>query len=169
MIAADGRETQTLSGGVAGIGPLPAFELPAAGGGRVRSWDFKGRTALVVWLAGAGVSDAALGEVADREPEIRQEGAELVIILQAPLDKAEGLRERARLRGPILADPDGRIHARFEAEQPTLLVADRDGTIYWRAPVDGERPDLDEALSWLEYINILEPECGSCVPAWPVA
>ena len=28
--------------------------------------------------------------------------------------------------------------------------------------------DLTEALSWLAYLNILEPECGTCVPAWPL-
>src|SRR5205823_6412343 len=38
--------------GVAGLGQLPAFELPAASGGRVRSWDYKSRRHLVLWLAG---------------------------------------------------------------------------------------------------------------------
>jgi hypothetical protein len=55
------------------------------------------------------------------------------------------------------------------AERPTLLVTDRHGTVYWREVVAGSRPNIDEALSWLAYINILEPECGTCVPAWPVA
>ena len=48
-----------------------------------------------------------------------------------------------------------------------MLVANRNGTIYWRAQVGEAGPDLDEALSWLAYSNILEPECGSGVPARP--
>jgi hypothetical protein len=23
-------------------------------------------------------------------------------------------------------------------------------------------------VAWLRYLNILEPECGTCVPAWPL-
>ena len=60
-----------------------------------------------------------------------------------------------------LSQPTGAAH------EPTLIVADRNGTFYWRAPDEAGRPDLDEALSWLQYLNILEPECGTCVPAWP--
>ncbi len=56
---------------------------------------------------------------------------------------------------------------RIGAHAPTLLVADRNGTVYYRAPVVEGRPELDEEQSWLGYLNILEPECGTCVPAWP--
>ncbi len=77
------------------------------------------------------------------------------------------VRARARLHGPILLDTDGRVHMLLGAEQPTVLVTDRHGTAYWRAIIADDIPDIDEALSWLAYINILEPECGTCVPAWP--
>jgi hypothetical protein len=49
-----------------------------------------------------------------------------------------------------------------------LLVVHRTGTIYWRSPIRTDELDLDEALPWLGYLNVLEPECGTCVPAWPV-
>jgi peroxiredoxin len=153
--------------GVAGLGQLPAFELPAAGGGRVRSWDYKSRRHLVLWLAGPAPDRRALAEVAAREPEVQAEGAVLLVVLAASRERAEQIRSESGLRGPVLADGDGRVHARLEAHEPTLVVADRNGTIYWRAPVEAGRPDLDEALSWLQYLNILEPECGTCVPAWP--
>jgi hypothetical protein len=81
------------------------------------------------------------------------------------------IRSQAGLRGPDLADSDGRVHARLEVEHPSLIVADRNGTIYWRywrAPVAAGQPAFDEAVSWLRYLNILEPECGTCVPAWPL-
>jgi hypothetical protein len=33
-----------VSGGIGGIGLLPAFALPGVDGRRVRSWDYKGRS-----------------------------------------------------------------------------------------------------------------------------
>jgi hypothetical protein len=99
---------------------------------------------------------------------VQAEGAALLVVLRAPRAQAAQIRSQAGLRGPVLADSDGRVHARLEAEHPTLIVADRNGTIYWRAPVEAGRPDFDEAVSWLRYLNILEPECGTCVPAWPL-
>ena len=153
--------------GVAGLGQLPTFELPAAGGGQVRSWDYRSRRHLVLWLAGPTPDRRALAEVAAREPEVQAEGAVLLVVLAAPRERAEQIRSESGLRGPVLADADGRVHARLTAHEPTLVVADRNGTIYWRAPVEASRPDLGDALSWLQYLNILEPECGTCVPAWP--
>jgi peroxiredoxin len=153
--------------GVAGLGQLPTFELPAAGGGQVRSWDYKSRRHLVLWLAGPAPDRRVLAEVAAREPEMQAEGAVLLVVLAAPQERAEQIRSESGLRAPVLADGDGRIHARLEAHEPTLVVADRNGTIYGRTPVEAGRPDLDEAFSWLQYLNILEPECGTCVPAWP--
>jgi peroxiredoxin len=156
-----------ISRGVAGLGPLPAFELPAAGGDQVRSWDYRGRRHVVLWLAGACPDGHALMGAAAREAEVQAEGAVLVVVLRGSAERADEVRAMAGLRGPVLADADGAVHARIGADEPTLLVADRSGTVYWRAPVVDGRPDLDEALSWLGYLNILEPECGTCEPAWP--
>jgi hypothetical protein len=47
-------------------------------------------------------------------------------------------------------------------------VTNRNGTIFWRAGLEDARAGFEKAHSWLEYLNILEPECGTCVPAWPV-
>jgi peroxiredoxin len=155
------------SGGVSGFGSVPAFELPAAGGGSVRSWDYRGRRHLVIWLAGRAPDRHAREQLAAREAEIRAEGAELLVVLLGSIRQAERIGAEAGLRGPVLADADGRVHERLGALRPTLLVTDRNGAIYWRAPVPAGAPDIDEALSWLGYLNILEPECGTCVPAWP--
>ena len=157
-----------LSRGVAGLGTLPSFALPKAGGGEVRSWDYKSRQPLVLWLTGPEVSRQALEEAVAHEPALQDEGAELLIVVRGPLEQAEQVQAEAGLQGPVLADIDGHVYARLEAHQPTLFVVDRSGTIAWRAPADGDRPDFTEALSWLAYLNILEPECGTCVPAWPV-
>jgi hypothetical protein len=155
------------SGGVVGLRQLPAFELPAAGGGRVRSWDYRGRRHLVLWLVGDRPDRDGLARAAARESAIRADGAELLVIASMPREQAAEIRAGAGFRGPVLADSEGHVHARLGAREPMLLVADRNCTVYWRAPLAGGEPDLDEALSWLGYLNILEPECGTCVPAWP--
>jgi peroxiredoxin len=162
------KTSGAVSGGVAGIGQVPAFELPAAGGGQVRSWEYKSRRHLVLWLAGAAPDRRALAEAAAREPQVQAEGAVLLVVLCGGREQAEQIRTQAGLRGPVLADSEGRVHARLGAQRPTLVVADRNGTVYWRAPVEAGQPDLDEAVSWLRYLDILEPECGTCVPAWPL-
>lgn len=161
--ASDAAESR----GLAGLGQVPPFDLPAAGGGRVRSWDYKGRRHLVLWLAGAATDQRALATAARREPAIQAEGAALLVILQTSCERADQARAGAGLHGPVLADQDGRVHARLAAHQPYLVVADRNGSMYWRAPGMSGQPGVDEAISWLQYLNILEPECGTCVPAWP--
>jgi hypothetical protein len=161
------RTALGTSRGLVGLGQLPAFELPAAGGGRVRSWDYHGRRHLVVWLAGHRPARHQLAEAAGRASALQAEGAELLFVVRGPSEQAEQLRAEAGLRGPVLADTDGRLHVRLDARVPTILVAERNATLYWRAPVREGRGELDEALSWLAYLNILEPECGTCVPAWP--
>ena len=71
--------------------------------------------------------------------------------------------------GRGLVDAAGRVHERLGAAEPELLVVDRDGTIYWPARPDEAPAErlLGEAIGWLKYMNILEHECGTCVPAWP--
>jgi hypothetical protein len=155
-----------VSAGVAGLGQLPTFSLPAAGGGTVNTWDYRSRRNLVVWLAGDSPTAIALQEAVDREIAFSEERAVLVTILQADLNAAESLK-RAGLRGPVLADPDGRVHQLIAAGAPTLLVTDQNQVVYWRMPIEDGRPNFAEALSWLQYVGILDPSCGACQPAWP--
>ena len=168
MTTSGKRQTSIgTSRGLVGLGQLPAFDLPACGGGRIRSWDYRGRRHLVLWLAGSQPASDQLIGTADWIADLQAEGAELLVVVLGSLEVAERLRSTSGLPGPVLADSDGRLHARLEAPSPTILVADRNATVFWRAPVEAGRAERDEALSWLEYLNILEPECGSCVPAWP--
>jgi hypothetical protein len=125
--------------------------LPRGAGGCVRSWDYKGRTALVIWLlAERQPSDAALAAYTAAYPRLRGENAELLVLQIGP-PAALGVLD-GRLPGVLLADPDGSVHCRLNALTPTLLVADRDGAVYWRSPV-AEVPDFAEALFWLAYIG----------------
>lgn len=154
------------SAGVAGLGQLPSFTLPSAAGGEVRSWSYRGRRNLVVWFAGASPDPVAVREAAERRSEVQAEDGELLIVVRASPAAARALRERAGADAPLLADEDGEFQRAAEVATPTLFVTDRSRQIYWRAPAVG-RPPLTDAISWLAYLNILEPECGTCVPAWP--
>ncbi|HET7767306.1 MAG TPA: hypothetical protein VFN74_00945 [Chloroflexota bacterium] len=158
------------SRGLAGLGSLPAFELPAVDGGAVRSWDYRSREHLVVVLAGTEPDGALLGELGRREREVRSEDAAVLVVMRSEADHATDVWERSGRPGRALVDAAGRAHARVGAKgEPELLVVDRDGTVYWRAALSEAPPErlLNEALSWLQYMNILEHECGTCVPAWP--
>lgn len=155
------------SAGLAGLGALPGFEAPATSGGLVRSWDYRGRRHLVLWLADADPSCDAVTEAAAHENAIRSEGAELLVVIRGTLEPAERARAAMPLGGTMLADADGDVHALLGAEQPTLLVVGRNGIMYWRTPFAVGYGHFDEAVSWLDYLNILEPECETCAPAWP--
>ncbi len=157
-------ESRGESRGVAGLGQLPAFELPRATGGGWRSWEQRGRHNWVIWLAGASPDRGDVRHAAAHQAELGDELAELILIVRGAWEPSDAGAESP---GPVLVDADGRLHARLGAGGPTLLVTDRHGTIYWRTRIEDFRADFAEALSWLEYLNILEPECGSCVPAWP--
>ena len=156
------------SNGVAGLGQMPSFVLTAASGDEVRSSAFRSRRHLVLWLAGAGPGASALSRAAECESAMRTEGAELLVVVKGEVDEAKRLWVETGRRLNVLADRAGELHAALGAQKPMVLVADRNATIYWRTEVEADRADFDEALSWLGYLNILEPECGTCVPAWPV-
>ena len=162
--------TPGRSRGLAGLGTLPAFELPEVGGGTARSWDYRSRDHLVLALAGPEPGGPLIEALAARERDVRAEDAAVLVVFQTEGDQAKQAWERGGRPGRALVDADGRVHARLGAgTEPELLVIDRDSTIYWRASLSEASADrlLTEAISWLQYMNILEHECGTCVPAWP--
>src|SRR5688572_3946755 len=171
-------ETLGRSRGLAGLGSLPAFELPTVDGGIVQSWSYRSREHLVLVTAGSDPDVAVIQEMARREREVRAEDAAVLAVLQTEARDAAKLWEDGGRPGCAAVDPDGRVHAKLGvtnvagldgAPQPEILVVDRDGTIYWRAALSEAAPEklVEEALGWLRYMNILEHECGTCVPAWP--
>ena len=155
------------SAGVAGLGQLPTFSLPAGDGSTFHSWDYRSRRNLVVWLAGASPSTAAVQEAVGRELELSEERAVLLTILHGDPDAARTLKHTSGFRGPVLADPDGRVHGLLGGGTPMLLVTDQNTTVYWRMAIEDGQPNFAEAVSWLRYIGILDPSCGACQPAWP--
>jgi hypothetical protein len=92
------------SRGVAGLGPLPAFELAAADGRRVRSWDFRNRSHLVVWLVGSSPDRDAVAQAGARQHDLQSEGAELLLIVAGVPGSGPTASRRI---GAQQADPGG--------------------------------------------------------------
>src|SRR5579859_7447473 len=149
---------------------LPQFRLPAADGRTVQLWDYKQRQALVlIILHGPDCAECGrlLEAYAARYAEFREQGAELLALLPAPLEQVERLQAELRLPFPLLADATGETLARLSAwdvarraAQPAILVADRYGALYRRssAASEGALPAPDVALKDLEYIGMQCPE-----------
>jgi hypothetical protein len=74
---------------------------------------------------------STLGEAATREPEVRAEGAVLLVVLHGTVEQAEQIRAATGLRGPILADDHGGVHRRLDAGAPTLFVVGQSRCGQW--------------------------------------
>ena len=70
---------------------------------------------------------------------------------------------------PLLSDPEGRATEEYTyrdvgtgAALPSVFVTDRYGTFYYQHIADEitRIPDLEEVLSWLEFIQSQCPECS---------
>jgi hypothetical protein len=151
---------------------LPSFELPTTAGILVRSQLLRGRLCTILILLGSGWDDAWNRAVAEVEGELRDWGAELVPVVAAPEEDAS--RVAGSFQEPVLIDADGALHRRLGAvdgdgaPRPPLLVVERGGVIRWRLDRPDRGPlDLAPAVEWARYLGIQEPECGTCVPAWP--
>jgi hypothetical protein len=151
---------------------LPAFDLPGTDGNRVRSRLLRGRLCTILLLLGSGLDEEWNRAVAEVEGELRDWGAELLPVVAAP---AEGAARGARsVHAPVLIDADGALHRQLGAAdaegrpRPALLIVERGGAIRWRFDRTDDGPvDLTPAVEWARYLGIQEPECGTCVPAWP--
>jgi|DewCreStandDraft_1066081.scaffolds.fasta_scaffold00212_73 peroxiredoxin len=157
---------------------LVPFTLPDPDGKIVRRAAFRGRANLVLLFHhGAGCLPCRdyLRRVLERLPDYAERHAVLLAIgpgattLQAPTARRDA--------GFIaLEDASHDTARRLGLVVPALVVADRPGEIWaaW-APEPAASPDeahavlpsQDEVLAWLDLIEIQEPECGTCVPAWP--
>jgi hypothetical protein len=127
---------------------VPGAALRDARTGReVGAWSLRGRSALVIAFVHAGCERCAsfVGELEDREEEIRTAGGRLLAVDDG---------SRAMWLG---ADP----------ELPVVLVVDRDGAAWRSYPAAGHLfPDPEEVTATLWHLATMCPECGVPTPGW---
>jgi peroxiredoxin len=148
----------------------PAFELPATTGKTVASWDFKGRTPLVLFFPHADCPACrSYFEQLRRDAEwYRQHGAQVIALLPAGLEDCQELVAKLQLPFPLLADARARVRARYlnGPAEVGLFVLDRYGEPYgrWTATDADALPSAAPLVSTLRLIELECPECG--VPDW---
>ena len=151
---------------------IPAFELPRAGGGRVRLRGYRGRRIVALYfLHGAGCAPCrdVAAAIVPRYGDYALADAEPILILPGPgHEEADALRSELALPFPVLVDEDGTVARRYGDPRAALLVADRFGApALWRPVGAGhDLPDQDAVLRELEY---LAHTCsaGCATPIWP--
>ena len=152
------------------------FTLPSTGGKPVSPYDYRGRSNLVLIFAGdvgqANVQ-AYLSGLAQRSVEIRDQSAEVLLVLACPRQQAEKIRNQEKLPFLVLTDEDMQIHGVVGAigaqgtATTAIYLTDRFLEVFaaWRTAEGNSLPDPSEVLSWLEYVNSQCPECAQA--EWP--
>ncbi len=152
------------------------FTLPATGGGQVSPYDYRGRSALVIFFAGdANQSQTRelLSALTGHKAEIRDRDSEVLVILSYGPGQAEKIAGQIELSFPVLIDQAGEVHRSVgalsaeAAPGAALYVTDRFMEVYaaWRSGSGDNLPGISEVLSWLSYIDSLCPECTQV--EWP--
>ncbi len=148
---------------------LPDIVLGSTDSKPVRPSDFKGRSNLILTLAGA-TGDELLEAIARRHRDFTEETGLVIAVLRCSPGEAERLKRRNGWPFLVLADPDGKSHQRLGAERhdaTATYVTDRWGEIYLarRTGHGDARPEEDDILEWLKFINLQCPECA--LEDWP--
>ena len=152
---------------------IPAFELPRAGGGRVRVRGYRGRRSLALYFlhdGGCPGCRALAAAIVPRYGDYALADAEPVLIVPGPAERVESLRCDLALPFPVLVDEDGAVARRYGIDDggAALFVADRFGApVLWQyAGAMHDLPDQDAVLREAEY---LAHTCsaGCATPIWP--
>ena len=114
-----------------------------------------------------------LSGLVQRYAEIREQDAEVLLVLACSRERAEGTKCQAKLPFPVLADEDMQIHKSIGAlgaqavPAAALYVTDRFLEVFaaWRTGGGDSLPSATEVLSWLSYIDSQCPECTQA--EWP--
>jgi hypothetical protein len=106
------------------------------------------------------------------QAQVADWGGALLAIVAGTRDIAASLRRKSGAGVRFLADPGGELHRRLGqavSGQPVqgALVFERGGVLRYRLPPHPSEAEIHEALEWIRYLGIREPECSTCVPAWP--
>jgi peroxiredoxin len=154
---------------------LNEFKLASTLGHEIKLSDYRGRANLVLIFGDRQEPTTSLAALlANEYAEIRNEQAEVLLVLQSSLARAARMQRELKLPFPVLSDQDGHLHCNIGAidsqQNPgtTVYITDRFGEVFgvYRTCEGTPLPSLKEILDWLEFINSQCPECGA--PEWPV-
>jgi len=172
-----------LAGGGAGGNQYPRsgqllrnFALLSAAGKQAQLSDYRGRSNLVVVLAGARGSEpqiALLKALAARHAEVLEEEAQVIAVLYCAREQAQAIRSREQLPFLVMADSQGAVHRSLGAldqrgaPRLAVYVTDRYAEVFaaFRTAQGDAAPSVQDIVGWLQFINRQCPECFP--PEWP--
>lgn len=158
-------------GELPGIGyRLRDFVLRSTAGAEVRLSDYRGRSNLILIFGALSAQCSVLiGDVAAQYQRLREEQAEVLFIIPAPIEKDE---QPIQLPFPVLVDSGRQLYAEYGLQLNSdpisgIFIADRFGELA-ASYVGPETANATCAsiLKWLEFINSQCPECEP--PEWPL-
>jgi peroxiredoxin len=146
---------------------IPAFSLPGADGMPHSPWDYKQREHLILLLLTSATPTEARGllrEFKRRYRELRGEECAVLALTADPVVTHLQTQEELALPFALLADPQGKVLARYtfwdnavRSALPSIVLANRYGALYaqWIAEHEAELPSIDMLLDDLQYMNKL--------------
>jgi len=144
---------------------LPAFSLPGADGMPHSPWDYKQRENLVLLFLQSATTTEGRGVLRTFEQHFQDFREETCTILAITADTVIvnlETQEALHLPFPLLADPTGRVIARYttwESTQkkvgPCIVLANRYNAVYqqWLAAHESNLPTIEELVESLRYLN----------------
>jgi peroxiredoxin len=153
---------------------LRDFTLATSDGRPISVSDYRGRLNLVLIFTDAGnESSSLLTDLTKQYPEVKEQEAEVLAIVQPTGKRGSTIEQHARLPFPVRVDHDNRLHNAFGATDAqgqacaAAYITDRFAEVFavYRRRDTQNLPKTKEILDWLEFINIQCPECEP--PEWP--
>lgn len=137
----------------------PSFHLPDTAGHAVSLSHYKQFHPLV-FLLWAGAGHGWLDSFAERHPDYRRAGANLLAL-------GPGQPANDALPFQALLDRDGQATRRLAGALPAVLVLDPFGVLFHRwEGRNAIAPDHGDILAWIEFTHMQCEECGIMAPHW---
>lgn len=146
---------------------IPAFTLPGPDGMPHSPWDYKQRENLLLLFAPSLADTQArswLSAFAAHYRAFRDELCAILALTPDPVLANLQAQEELRLPFPLLADPQGKVIARYTQWDsathdllPGVVLADRYNALYQHgfAREEAARPSIADLLASLSYMNSL--------------
>jgi peroxiredoxin len=149
------------------------FQLPSAEGMSVLLSDYRGRSNMVLVLAGeSDLAGKVLSDLAQHRAVLNENETRTLAIVAGPPERAAKLKRSLHLNLELLADAHLQLHrAMGTTDQaghilPALFITDRFGEVFaaFRMAQAANLPSIEEIQGWIDHINRQCPECGP--PEW---